>query len=100
MYCEFLRVRSWFPSAVGIESGTNLEMLFSVNNGHMERLLFRMAFRSMVFIGLPILICKKLRVSLIIPSSRSALIRGSTCCTDGAVFSACGNLHSLVAGYL
>ena len=85
---------------MGIESGSNLAMLFSGNNGHVERLLFRMAFRSVVFVGLPMLRCKKLMVSLMIPSGRSSLIRGSNCCTDGGVFESCGNLHSLVAGYL
>ena len=100
MDCEFFRVPSWCPSAVGIESGTNLAMLFSVNNGHMERLLFRMAFGRVVFVGLPMLRCKKLRVSLMVPSGRIALIRSSTCCPDGGVFSAFGNLHSFVAGSL
>ena len=93
--CEFFRVPSWCPSAVGMEYSTNLVMVFSVNNGHMERLLFRMAFGSVVFVGLPMLRCKKLRVSLMVTSGRSALIRGSACCTDGGMFLAWGNLHSL-----
>ena len=85
---------------MGIESGRNLAMLFSVNNGHVDRLFFRMDFRSVFFVGLPMLQCKKLRVSLMVPSGRILLILGSTCCPDGGVFSACGNLHSLVAGSL
>ena len=100
MDCEFFRVPSWCPSAVGMEYSTNLVMLFSVNNGHMERLLFRMAFRSVVFVGLAMLRCKKLRVSLMVSSGRIALIHGSTCCPHGGVFSACGNFHSFVAGSL
>ena len=78
----------------------NLAMLLSVKNGQIERLLFRMAFRRVVFVGLAMLRCKKLRVSLMVPSGRIELIRGCTCCPDGGVFSACGNLHSLVAGSL
>ena len=35
-----------------------------------------------------------------VPSGRIALICGSTYCTDVGVFSACGNLHSLVSGSL
>ena len=85
---------------MGIESGRNLVLLFSVKNGHVERLFFWMAFRSMVFVGLPMLCCKKLRVSLMFPSGRIALIRGSTCCPDSRVFSACEKLHSLMAGSL
>ena len=85
---------------MGIESSRNVSILFSVKNGHVERLLFWMEFRSVVFFGLPMLPCKKLRVSLMVPSGRIALIRGSTCFPDGAVFSAFGNLYSLVAGSL
>ena len=43
---------------------------------------------------------KKLRVSLIVPSGRIALIRYVTCCTAGGMVSSSGNLHSLVAGFL
>ena len=85
---------------MGIESGRNLVMLFSVKNGHVDRLFFWMAFRSVFFVGLPMLRCKKLKVLLMVPSGRIVLIRGSTCCPDGGVFSACGNLHSLVASSL
>ena len=85
---------------MGIESDRNLAMLFSVKNGYVEGLLFRMAVKSMVFVGLTMLRCKKLRVSLMVPSGRIAFIRGSTCCSDGGVFSACENLQSLVAGSL
>ena len=74
---------------MGIESGTNLVILFSVNNGHIERLFFRMAFRTVVFVVLPMLLCKKLRVSLMVSSGRIALICGSMCCHDGGVFSVC-----------
>ena len=79
-------VWSWCPSDVGIESGRNLVMLFSVNNGHVDRLFFRMTFRSVLFIGLPMIWCKKLRVSLMVPYGRIALIRGSTCCPSGEAF--------------
>ena len=82
---------------MGIESGRNLAMLFSVKNVHVKRLFFRIAFRSVVFVGLPMLRCKKLRVSLMVPYGRIALIRDSICCPNGGVFSVCGNLHSLVA---
>ena len=85
---------------MGIESGRNLGMLFSMKNFHVERLFFRMVFRSVVFVGLPMLRYNKLRVSLMVPSGRILLIRGFTCCPDGGVFSACGNFHSLVAGSL
>ena len=85
---------------MGIESGRHLAMLFSVKNGHVEILFFLMAFRNVLFFGLPMLRCKKLRVSLMVLSGKIALIRGSTCCPYGGVFSACGNLHSLVAGSL
>ena len=85
---------------MGIESGRNVAMLFSMNNGHVDRLFFRMAFRSVLFVGLPMLQCKKLRLSLMVPYGRIALIRVSTCCPHGRVFSACGNLHRLVAGYM
>ena len=95
--CIFL-VRSWQPSAVGIESSRNLAMLFSAKNSHVDRLFYRMAFRSVLFVGLTMLRCKKLRVSLMVPSGKIALIRGSTCCPDSGVFSARGNLNSLVAG--
>ena len=78
--CAFFRVRYWRPSAVGIESGRNLVMLFSVKNGHVDILFFRMAFRSVFFVGLPMLRCKKLRVSIMVPSGSFALICGSTCC--------------------
>ena len=84
--CEFFRVWYWCPSDVGIESGRNLVMLFSVNNGHVDRLFFRMAFRSVLFIGLPMIWCKKLRVSLMVPYGRIALIRGSACFPDGEAF--------------
>ena len=82
------------------ESVRNLAMLLSVKNGHVDRLFFRVVFRSVLFLGIPMLWCKKLRLSLMVPSGRIALIRGSTCCPDGGVFSACGNLHSLVTGSL
>ena len=95
---RFFRIWSWCPSAVGIESGRNLAMLFSVKNGHLDRLFFRMDFRSMFFVGLPILRCKKLSVSLMVPYGRTALVCGSTFCPDGGVFSACVNLHCFVAG--
>ena len=85
---------------MGIESGSNLAMLFSLKNGHVDRLFFWMEFRSVFFVGLPMLRCKKLRVSLMVPSGRIALIHGSTCCPHGGVFSACGNFHSFVAGSL
>ena len=85
---------------MGIESGRNLAMLLSVKNGHVERILFSMLLRSVVFFGLPMLQCKKFRVSLMVPSVRSALTRGSTCFPDGGVFAACGNLHGLVSGSL
>ena len=94
------RVQSLCPSAVSIESGRNLAMLFSVKNGYVDRFFFRMSFRSVFFVGLPMLWCKKLKVSLMVPSGRIALIRSSTCFPDGGVFSACGNLHILVAGSL
>ena len=84
--CAFFHVRYRCPSAVGIESGRNLAMLFSVKNGHVYRLFFRMAFRSVLFVGIPMLRCKKLRVSLMFPSGIIALIRGSTCFPDGGVF--------------
>ena len=35
-----------------------------------------------------------------VPYGRIALIHGSTCCPYGGVFSACGNLHSLLDGSL
>ena len=85
---------------MGIESGRNLAMLFYVNKVHIERLFFIMEFRSVVFVVLPILLCKKLRVSLIVSYGRIALIRCVTCCTAGGMVSSCGNLHSLVAGSL
>ena len=85
---------------MGIESGRNLAMLFSVNNGHVDRLFFRMEFRSVFFVGLPMLQCKKLRVSLMVPSGRISLICGSTCCPDCGVVSACGKFHVLVDGSL
>ena len=85
---------------MSIESGRNLKILFSVKYGHVDRLFFWMAFRSVFFFGLPMLRCRKLRVSLMVPYGRIALIRGSTCCPNGGVFSACGNIQSLVAGSL
>ena len=85
---------------MGIKSGRNLAMLFSVKNGHIDKLFFQMAIRSVFFVGLPMLLCKKLKMSLMVPSGRIALICGSTCCPDGRVFSVCGNLHILVAGSL
>ena len=59
-----------------------------------------MAFRSVVFVGLPMLLCKKLRVLIIFPSGRITLIHCVTCCTARGMVSSCGNLHSLVAGSL
>ena len=85
---------------MGIESVRNLTMLFSVKNSHVEILFIRMVFRSVVFVGLPMLRCKEFRVSLMVPSGKIALIRGSTCFPDGGVFSACGKLYSLLAGSL
>ena len=85
---------------MGIESRRNLAMLLSVKKGHVERLVFLMAFRSVVFVGLTMLLCKKLRVSLIVPYGRITLIRYVTRCTSGGLVSSCGNLHSLVAGSL
>ena len=85
---------------MGIESGRNLAMLFSVKNGHVDILFFQMVFRSVFFVGLPMLQCNKLRVLIMVASGRIALISGSACCPDGGVFSACRNLHSLVAGSL
>ena len=71
---------------MSIESVRNLAMLFSFNNGHVERLFFRMAFRSVVFVGITILRCKNLRVSLMVQSGTIALIRGFTFYPDGGVF--------------
>ena len=85
---------------MGFDSGSNLAMLFSLKNGHVDRLFYWMEFRSVFFVGIPMLQCKKLRVSLMVPSGRIAFIRGSTYFPDDRVFSACGNLHSLVAGSL
>ena len=82
---------------MGIEFGRNFAMLFSVKKGHVERLFFLMAFRTVVFVGLPMLLYKELRVSLIVLSGRITLIRWGTCGTDCGLVSSCGNLHSLVA---
>ena len=76
------------------------QMLLSVNKGHVERLFFLIAFRSVVFVGIPMLICNKLRVLLIVPSGRIALIHFVTCGAACGLVSSCGNLHSLVAGSL
>ena len=73
---------------------------FSLKKSHVERLFFLMAFRRVVFVGLHMLLCKKLRVSLIVPSGRIALIRCVTCGTAGGMVSSSVNLHSLVAGSL
>ena len=61
------------------------------------RLFFIMAFSSVVFVGLPMLLCKKFRVSIIVPSVRITLIRFITRFTAGGLVSSYGNLHSLVA---
>ena len=85
---------------MGIEFGRNLAMLFSVKKGHDERIFLLTMFRSVVFFGIPMLLYKKLSVSLIVPSGRIALIRCITCGTSGGMVSSCVNLHSLVAGSL
>ena len=82
---------------MGIEFGRNLAMLLSVKKFHVERLFFLVAFRSVVFVGLHMLICKKLRVSIIVPYGSIALIRFVTRGIIGGLVSSCGNLHSLVA---
>ena len=61
---------------------------------------FLMAFRSVVFVGLPMLPCKKLRVLLIFTFGKIALICYVTCGTACGLFSSCRNLHRLVAGSL
>ena len=81
---------------MGIESGRNLEMLIYVKKGHVERLIFLMAFRSVVFFGRLMLLCKKFRVLLMVPSGRIALICCVTRDIAGGLVSSYRNLHSLV----
>ena len=83
---------------MGIEFGRNLAILLSVKKGHVEGLFFLMALRSVVFVGIPMLLCKKLRVLLIVPSGRIVLICCVTQGTACGMVSSCGNLYSLVAG--
>ena len=64
---------------MGIEFGRNLAMLLSVKKGHVERLFFLMALRSVVFVGISMLLCKKLRVLLIVPYGRIILIHCVAC---------------------
>ena len=85
---------------MGIEFGRNLAMLLSMKKGHVEISFFIMTFRSVVFVGLTMLLYKKLRVSLMVPYGKIALIRCVTRGTSGGLVSSCGNLHSLVAGSL
>ena len=85
---------------MGIEFGINLAILLSVKKGQVERLFFLMEFRSGVFVGIPMLLCNKVRVLLIFPYGRIALIRCVTRGTDCGLVSSCGNLHILVAGSL
>ena len=47
-------------------------------NGHVDRLLFPMAFRSVLVVGLLMDGCRKVRVSFMVPFGRTALIFGSS----------------------
>ena len=62
---------------MGIEFGRNLAMLLSVKKGHIERLFFLMAFRSVVLVGLPMLLCKKFMVLLIVPVEEHRSLGGN-----------------------
>ena len=75
-------------------------MLLSVMNGHVDRLFFLVAFRSVLVVGLPMDLCKKVRVSFMVPSVITAFICGSSFVMDGLGLDALGNLHSLVDGSL
>ena len=100
LHWAFFLVLSWQPSAVGTEWGKNLRMLLSVTNVHVGRLLLPMTFRSVLFLRLPMDICRKLRVSLMVQSGRTALICGSSFGMDVWGLDALGNIHILVAGPL
>ena len=43
-------------------------------NGHVDILLFPMSFISVLVIGLPMDLCRKVRVSFMVPSGRTTLI--------------------------
>ena len=68
---------------MGVEWGSNLQTLISVMNGHVDRLIFLMAFRSVLVVGLPMDLCRKVRVSFMVPSGITVLICGSCFCMDG-----------------
>ena len=93
-------VLSWWPSAAGIEWWRNFRMLLLVINIHPDRLLLLVAFRSVLVVGLPMDRCRKVRVSFMVPSCRTALIFGSSFGMDGWGLDELGNIHNLVAGSL
>ena len=96
----FLLVLSLWTSAVGIELGTDLRTLISVMNSHVDILLFPMEFISVLVVGLTMDSCRKVRVSFMVPSGRTALICGSSFGVYGWGLDWLGNLHILVAGSL
>ena len=69
-------------------------------NGHVDILLFPMSFISVLVIGLPMDLCRKVRVSFMVPSGRTAFIWGSTFGVDGWGLDALGDLHIIVDGSL
>ena len=81
---------------MGIESGRNLVMLFSVKKVHVEG-FFSYGVQERGLCWTSHAYMKKLRVSLIVPSGRIAFICCVTCVTAGGRVSSCGNLHSLVS---
>ena len=97
---EFFFALYWWPSDGGIEWGMNLRTLISVMNGHVDKLLSLMAFIIVPVVGLPMDQCRKVRVSFMVTSGRTALICGSNLGMDGWSLDAFGNLHSLVDGSL
>ena len=85
---------------MGIEWGRNLRKLLSIINGHVDKLLFPVAFRSVLVVGITINWCRKVRVSLMVPSGVNAFICGSPFGMYGWCLDALGNLHILVVGSL
>ena len=68
---------------MGIEWCRNLRTLLSVMNGHVDILLSPMAFRSVLVVGITMDLCRKVRMSFMVPSVRTELICGSTFDMDG-----------------
>ena len=68
---------------MGVEWGRNLRELLSVMNGHVDILLFSVAFKSVLVVGLPMDQCRKVKVSFMVPYGRTTLICGSSFGMDG-----------------